>query len=505
MIKPKIAEWKKEKVEHVKKLITEYPVFGIINMVDMPTLQLQRMRNRFKDKAFLIMTKKRLIKLAIDQLKDSKKNIEKMNASLEGMPALIFTKEDPFKLSKLLSKGKSAAAAKAGQIAPNDIVIPAGPTPFAPGPVIGELGQLGIKTEIKEGKIHIKEDKLVVKGGEVIDAKVANILSRLGIEPMEIGLSLVAVYDNGLIYTKDVLSVDEKAYIDMLKQIHLDAVALSVSVGYATKETVSLMLIKIESEVNALIGIEKLQNLDLGGKKMEEETPEKKFKEEKEEQLEEQREEVSEEAQEEKTEEQPAEEEKKEEPVEKAQEEKAEESEREETQEEEKQPIEEEKEEEQIREEAGEQEEERSDEEESEKKEELKSEEDSQEESKEEAKQEEKEPQEETEDKEETEQEEKEPQEETEDKEEAEQEEKPQEDSEDKEEEDKKEDSEDKEEEDKKEDSEEKEEEDKKEDDSKEEKKYDKGGEELEDKEVELMKKVEQITKDILEGKKVGG
>ncbi len=294
MEKPKIAKWKIEKVEQLKQLINEYPLFGVVNMINLPTLQLQRMRDKLKDKVVLIMTKKRLIRLALTQLKDSKKDITKIVEHLQGMPALIFTKEDPFKLSKLLSKGKAMAAAKAGQTAPTDIVIPAGPTPFAPGPIIGELGQIGIKTEVKDGKIAIKEDKVVVKAGEVINGNVASILSRLGIEPMEVGLDLLAVYDNGLVYTKDVLSVDEQEYVNMLKQIHHDALALTIGIGYTTKDNIGFLLAEANKEVIALIQARNLESLESD---KEEETKEQ-SSESKEEKVEETKEEVQEQPQE---------------------------------------------------------------------------------------------------------------------------------------------------------------------------------------------------------------
>jgi len=74
------------------------------------------------------------------------------------MPALLFTKENPFKLYNKLQKSKSSAPAKAGQTAPSEIVVPKGPTPFAPGPIIGELGALGIKTAVENIKKRSMEE-----------------------------------------------------------------------------------------------------------------------------------------------------------------------------------------------------------------------------------------------------------------------------------------------------------------------------------------------------------
>src|SRR3989338_6461079 len=173
-----VAEYKKEIVTSLVKLINQYPIIGIVNMENLPAPQLQAMRAQLRGNFYLTMTKRRLIKLAFEQTKSSKKGIEQLEKHLGGMPALIFTKENPFKLSKTLQKSKSPAPAKAGQIAPKDIMVNKGPTSFAPGPIIGELAMAGIKSGVEGGKVAIKEDSLVVRAGEKIKPKTAEILTR---------------------------------------------------------------------------------------------------------------------------------------------------------------------------------------------------------------------------------------------------------------------------------------------------------------------------------------
>src|SRR3989344_4662988 len=244
-IKPHVSIWKKDEVKDIVKLFNEYPVAGIIDMQNLPALQFMKIRKQLKDKMYTKVTKRRLIIKAIDQLKD-KKNIVNLKQYLGGMPSLIFTKEDPFILQKQISKNKSNVAAKPGQIAPDDIKIDAGPTPFTPGPVIGELGKLGLKTEVKEGKIHLKEAKVLVKAGAAISPAVADLLTKLGIEPMTIGLNLVAAYENktGEILDKKVLSVDEKEYVDNLKQIALWAINLAAFIEYPDAEILKMVIKK---------------------------------------------------------------------------------------------------------------------------------------------------------------------------------------------------------------------------------------------------------------------
>jgi len=247
-----VAEYKKEIVNELVKLINENPIIGVVNMENLPAPQLQTMRAQLRGKFFITMTKRRLIKLAIEQTKAKKKDVEQLEKHLGGMPALIFTKENPFRLSKTLQKSKSPAPAKAGQTAPRDIMVNKGATSFAPGPIIGELALAGIKSGVEGGKVAIKEDTVVVKSGEKIKPKVAEILTRLGIQPMEVGLDLVAVYENGLIYTRDVLSIDEKEYLGRLANAHRWAFNLAFYAAYPTKDNIQLLLGKADSDAKAL-------------------------------------------------------------------------------------------------------------------------------------------------------------------------------------------------------------------------------------------------------------
>jgi large subunit ribosomal protein L10 len=247
-----VADYKKEIVAKIKDLAKKYPIIGCVDMESLPTPQLQNMRAQLRGKVELFMAKKRLIKVAFEDLKKDIKGIEKLEEHMKGMPALLFTKENPFSLYQMLDKNKSSAPAKGGQIAPKDIVVPAGPTPFAPGPIISELGNVGIKSGIENGKVAVKEDSLVVKEGEEISAELASILTRLKIEPMEIGLALTAVFENGEIMTKSILAIDPEEYIENVSKLAREAFLLATEVGYICEETVMPMLTKAASDAMAL-------------------------------------------------------------------------------------------------------------------------------------------------------------------------------------------------------------------------------------------------------------
>ncbi|MEA3429793.1 MAG: 50S ribosomal protein L10 [Nanoarchaeota archaeon] len=242
--KAKVAEYKKKIIDDFVKLSDEYPIIAAINMEGLPTATLQKMREQLRGRVVIRMTKRRLMKILFDKIKDKKPGIEQLTEHLKGMPALLFTKDNPFKLFKILDKNKTSAPAKGGQIAPKDVIVKAGPTPFAPGPIIGELGSFGIKSGVEGGKIAIKEDKVVVKEGEVINGKLAGILGRLGVQPMEIGMDLTAAYEDGTIYAKSILRIDEDEFMEKLMNSHRYAFNLAFEISYPTKDNIELMLQK---------------------------------------------------------------------------------------------------------------------------------------------------------------------------------------------------------------------------------------------------------------------
>ncbi len=249
-----VSEQKKQLVQQIAHDVNTYPIIGVVNLQNLPAQQLQVMRSMLKGKGVKIsMARKKLLELAISQSK--KQNIAQLSQKIKGMPALLFTKDNPFALNSLIQKNKSEAPAKAGQIAPRDIIVKAGPTSFAPGPIISELAAVGIKTKVNAGKLEIIQDTKVAKEGDVITPKLAETLKRLDIKPMEIGLNLVAVWEDGLLFDAKQLHIDEKEYAQNITQAASWAMNLAVEAAYTTKETTDLLLQKAFREAKA-VGIE---------------------------------------------------------------------------------------------------------------------------------------------------------------------------------------------------------------------------------------------------------
>lgn len=233
-----VAEWKKEEVKELKSLIDSYEVIGIVDLVDIPAKQLQKMRQSLNGKAIIRMSKKNLIDLAFKDCNDKKENIIDLSNHMYGQPAIIFTNMNPFKLFKILEYSKTSAPAKEGNVPDSDIIVTERDTGFEPGPLLGELQQVGIPAKIDKGKIVVSKDHVLVKAGEPVSKQVASMLTRLDIQPMEVGIDLQAAYEEEKIYTSDLLTVDEEKILADLQNAFSKAFNLSVNTGISTKETI---------------------------------------------------------------------------------------------------------------------------------------------------------------------------------------------------------------------------------------------------------------------------
>jgi len=241
----------KEKwVAEIKQLASEYKLIGLVDMYGIPARQVQDIRRNLRGRAKLMMRKNTLITVALQE-GDSSDILKYMS----GHSALIFTNENPFKLFSTLEKTKTKMAARPGEKAPEDIVIPKGPTNFKPGPIVAELQQAGIPAAIESGKVTIRETKTVVKAGEEINKKLADALVKLNIKPMDIGLSLQAAFFENDLYEPSVLAIDEEAYYNDLIVAATHAVNLSVNACYPTKDTAGPIITKAVREARNL-GIE---------------------------------------------------------------------------------------------------------------------------------------------------------------------------------------------------------------------------------------------------------
>lgn len=237
-----IAKWKESKVENLTHMLLNNPVIGIVNIEGLPASQLQQIRKSLPSSSKFVVAKNTLFKLALKKASEKKKNLEKLASSLDGQRGMIAAEINSFRLFRIMEATKIKAPAKGGEIAPEDIEVKEGDTPFKPGPIVGELQKAGFPAAIERGKVIIKNDKTLVKKGQRIPRDIAKLLARLEIFPMTVGLSLMVSFENGTVFTRDVLDVDVAGYLKNMGTAFSHAFNLSMFIGYPTKQNIHALL-----------------------------------------------------------------------------------------------------------------------------------------------------------------------------------------------------------------------------------------------------------------------
>jgi large subunit ribosomal protein L10 len=232
---------KADKVKEIKGLLSQYNSVGIASLEKVRSAQLQKLRQKLEENACLRVVKNSLITRAVSETED-KPGLEKLEEYLTGPNLYLFTNLNPFKLVLLLEKSRVKATARSGDMAAFDVTVPAGNTGLPPGPIISQFTAVGLRTRIESGSVYVSKDTLVVKKGETISAQLGSLLAKLGIKPVEVGLSLKVVYDDGVIITSEKLTLDIDAFRRSIEEAHQFAFNLSLEAEIILPENIRYLV-----------------------------------------------------------------------------------------------------------------------------------------------------------------------------------------------------------------------------------------------------------------------
>jgi len=237
-----VAAWKKEMLQRLAELIEKHPVVAIADLQKVRSSQIQEIRKKLRGQAEVLVAKNTILKKAAGALGEKKPHINDFAEGLVGSSLLLFTGMNPYALILFLNRNKVRVPAKAGDIATSEIMIPAGNTGLQPGPVISEFGEVKVQTRIEGGSIWVARDTIVASPGDTISAKLASLLSKLGMKPMEAGLSIVRAFDEGLVLKPEDLVFDLESYKNDLTEACRGAIGLAVETEYFLPETAPMII-----------------------------------------------------------------------------------------------------------------------------------------------------------------------------------------------------------------------------------------------------------------------
>jgi large subunit ribosomal protein L10 len=248
-----VAPWKKEEVDRLAKILTDNPVVAIAEVSGIPAPQMQQMRASLRGQVAVVGSKNRLLAIAIQQAAQQRPGLEALADKLHGQSVILATKSNPFKLFKSLKAGASMAPLKANQTAPHDIVIPKGPTPFGPGPIVGELQKVGIQAKIEAGKVVIAKESTPVKAGAAVSPELATMLAKLEIRPVELKIDLRAAFEKDTLFLPEALGIDETVIFGQIGLAVRTANELSLQTGWITPQTADALLGRAYKQAIALV------------------------------------------------------------------------------------------------------------------------------------------------------------------------------------------------------------------------------------------------------------
>merc|ERR1711977_510276 len=132
---------------------------------------------------------------------------------VRGNVGFVFTNKDLKEIRDKVLANRVAAPARAGAVAPADVYIPAGNTGMEPGKT-SFFQALGVPTKIARGTIEITTDLKLVEAGTKVGASEATLLNMLNISPFTYGMKVSQIFDQGNLFTPDVLDVGEDVLLE---------------------------------------------------------------------------------------------------------------------------------------------------------------------------------------------------------------------------------------------------------------------------------------------------
>tara|TARA_B100001179_G_C18592382_1_gene405354 strand:- start:229 stop:1254 length:1026 start_codon:yes stop_codon:yes gene_type:complete len=245
---PKVAGWKKERVSELADIFGREGSIAVIDVAGVPASNMIDIRNTLRNRMSITMAKKSLIRIAWLEAERSAEELEALLEDAE-QPCVVYSEAmNAFEIFSELEKTRQGRPAKEGDRAPFDIVVEEGPTEFDPGPIVGEFNAVGIPAKIDRGKVAVQRTTTVVKEGEEISADLGIMLSKLKINPIEIGLILTGVIENGFMFHASDLNLDTDGFRNDVINATSGAFNLACNMRWFSSTTTPTLISRASSE-----------------------------------------------------------------------------------------------------------------------------------------------------------------------------------------------------------------------------------------------------------------
>ncbi|KAL6128123.1 hypothetical protein ACLB2K_071479 [Fragaria x ananassa] len=235
------------------KLLEDYGQVLIVAADNVGSTQLQNIRKGLRGDSTVLMGKNTMMKRSIKIHASKTGNDAYLNLVplLVGNVGLIFTKGDLKEVSEEVAKYKVGAPARVGLVAPIDVVVPPGNTGLDPSQT-SFFQVLNIPTKINKGTVEIMTPVELIKKGDKVGSSEAALLAKLGIRPFSYGLVVQMVYDNGSVFSPEVLDLTEDDLMIKFASGVSNVTALALAISYPTIAAAPHMFLNAYKNVLAI-------------------------------------------------------------------------------------------------------------------------------------------------------------------------------------------------------------------------------------------------------------
>ncbi|KAF8150649.1 large subunit ribosomal protein LP0 [Crassisporium funariophilum] len=235
----------------LKELLAKYPSIFLVNVDNVGSNQMHQIRVALRGKGVVLMGKNTMVRRALRTILSENPQFERLLPYVKGNIGFVFTDKDLKEVREVIVANKVAAPARAGAFAPKDVVVPASNTGMEPGKT-SFFQALGIPTKIARGTIEIVSDVKVVTAGTRVGTSEATLLNMLNISPFTYGMSVVQIFDQGNVFSPDVLDVDESELMDRFLSGIKTVAAISLALNYPTIVSVTHSLVNAYKNLIAI-------------------------------------------------------------------------------------------------------------------------------------------------------------------------------------------------------------------------------------------------------------
>jgi len=237
MVREDKATWKANYFTKLENLLEEYPRCFIVGADNVGSKQMQEIRIALRGKAVVLMGKNTMMRKAIRGILEKNPALERLLPHIKQNVGFVFTNEELTEIRDMLLANKVKAPAKAGALAPLDVVVPAQNTGMGPEKT-SFFQALSIPTKITKGTIEIISDVPLITAGDRVGMSEATLLNMLKISPFSYGLILQKVYDNGTVFDPEILDIsDDDIKATFMKGV-ANVAAVCLEIGYPTMASV---------------------------------------------------------------------------------------------------------------------------------------------------------------------------------------------------------------------------------------------------------------------------